>query len=49
MNPSEEGLEIGSIAPPITAIDEKTDTEFSLHSALENHRGLLLNFIRGNF
>lgn len=49
MTPSDKGLEIDIEAPDFTAIDEKSGLSFTLQNALAKNKGVLVNFIRGNY
>jgi len=50
MESSEErGLKIGTIAPNFSTINISNDKIFDLHDQAKKYRGVLINFIRGNF
>ena len=49
MESSNRGLLIGSIAPDFTAINIADENLFSFHDEAKKYKGVLLNFIRGNF
>ena len=49
MESSERGLKIGTIAPNFSTINISDDKIFSLHDQATKYKGVLINFIRGNF
>jgi hypothetical protein len=46
---SDRGLKIGTIAPNFSTINISDDKIFSLYDEAKKYRGVLINFIRGNF
>ena len=49
MESSEHGLKIGTIAPNFSSTNISDDKVFILHDYAKKYRGVLINFIRGNF
>ena len=46
---SDRGLNIGTVAPNFSTINISDENLFSLHEEAKKHRGILINFLRGNF
>nr|QEE18025.1 hypothetical protein DSAG12_03863 [Candidatus Prometheoarchaeum syntrophicum] len=49
MESSDRGLKIGTIAPNFSSTNISDDKIFDLHDEVKKYRGVLINFIRGNF
>ena len=49
MESSDRGLKIGTVAPNFSKINISDEKIFALHDEAKNYRGVLINFIRGNF
>jgi len=49
MESSDRGLKIGTIAPNFSVTNISDENLFSLHDEAKKFRGVLINFIRGNF